>query len=86
MAIITVRVNEKLKKRMELLGDINWSESIRRAVERRLDMEDSIQRGLSIDPGRFDDAMAAQDRIRGRTSGTWSGAEEIRGWRDSRRR
>ncbi len=85
MAIITVRVDEKLKRRMDLLADINWSEFIRRAIERRLDMEDSIQRSLSIDLSRLDVAMAVQDRIRERTSGAWSGAEEIRRWRDSRR-
>jgi hypothetical protein len=85
MAIITIRVDEDLKRRMETVGEINWSEFVRGAIRRRLDLEESLRRSLDVDRDRIDGAIRVQDRIRGRTSGEWSGAEEIRRWRDSRR-
>ncbi len=36
MAIITVRVDDDLKKRMEHLKEVNWSEVARRAIEEKV--------------------------------------------------
>ncbi|AJB42868.1 hypothetical protein TCARB_1832 [Thermofilum adornatum 1505] len=38
MAIITVRIPEELKKKMREI-DINWSEYIRSAIEKRIEEE-----------------------------------------------
>ena len=75
MANVTVAVPEELKKKMEHVPDVNWSEVARQAFE------DTIRRK------QMREASEAIDRLResSKTPG-WSGAREIRKWRDSRRK
>jgi len=40
MPIITVRIPEELKKRMDRIRGINWSEVIRRAILERVSIEE----------------------------------------------
>lgn len=83
MAVLTVRVDDKLKERMAKCKELNWSEFIRSAIEERVEIEAAQERHL--DQGRLEEAIKTQDRIRAKTSGKWSGVKEIRKWRDTRR-
>jgi len=65
-------VPAELKKKMEKTGDVNWSEVAREAFEEEVKRKEMRE------------ASEAIDRIREKTrmSG-WSGAKEIRRWRDT---
>lgn len=79
MKVVSVKVDDRTKKKMESLPDINWSEVIRRSIRRRLETEESLRKG--IDRKRAMRAAMSMDRMRKMTSGRWSGSEEIRKWR-----
>lgn len=85
MAVVTVRVGEKLKAKMEKLRHVNWSEVIRSAIAQRISVEESLVARRSINLDLLAKAIDDQDRLRAKTSGQWSGAEEIRKWRESRK-
>jgi hypothetical protein len=68
--MMTVRVDEDLKERMRRHPKVNWSECIRESLERRVREEE------------MKEAVKEMDELAGKTTGTWSGAEEIRKWRD----
>ena len=73
MEIVTVRVPHSMREDMKSYNKINWSEEIRHAIEERLREE------------KMKKACAAQDKLRKKTSGKWSGAKEIRKWRERRK-
>jgi predicted transcriptional regulator len=77
MAIITVRVEDDLKKKMERLKEVNWSEITRRAIEEKIRELDLWQ---PIDLDRARKAAEDTDELRRRISG-WNSTEEIRKWR-----
>jgi hypothetical protein len=85
MAIVTVRLDEKLRNKMKKLRSVNWSEVIRSAIVERISLEESLPARRPIDVALLQKAIRDQDRLRAKTSGTWSGAEEIRKWRELRR-
>jgi len=85
MSVVTVRVNSELKKRMDRLRHVNWSEVVRRAIAERIALEETLASSRVIDTKRLEEAIRDQDRLRLKTTGKWSGAEEIRKWRDLRR-
>ncbi len=85
MAIVTVRLDEKLKAKMERLRHVNWSEIIRRAIAERISLEESLAATRSINVELLRKAVKDQDRLRSKTRGHWSGSEEIRKWRESRK-
>jgi len=85
VSIVTVRVDRELKKRMNRLRHVNWSEVIRRALAERIALEESLSSLRIVDVRRLGEAIRDQDRLRSKTTGKWSGAEEIRKWRDLRR-
>ena len=85
MALITVRIDDRLRDKMKRLRHVNWSEVIRAAIAERISLEESIAARNRIDPERLQRAIADQDRLRAKTSGTWSGAEEVRKWRELRK-
>ncbi len=78
MAIITVRVDEELKKRMESLSHINWSDVVRRAITERVNEEELWRR---IDRRRLIQAAASNDALRRQVKG-WDSVMEIRRWRE----
>ena len=84
MALITVKVDEDLKKRMASHADLNWSEIVRAAIEERLRAEETTRRG-KLDRARMRDAIVLSYQVRDKTSGNWSVTEEIRRWRELRR-
>ena len=85
LAIVTVRLDEQLKQKMKKLRHVNWSEVIRTAINERISQEETLASQRSIDVASLRKAMADQDRLRSKTTGTWSGAEEIRKWRELRK-
>jgi len=85
MAIVTVRLDEKLKAKMEKLRHVNWSEIIRSAIAERISLEESLAGARSINFDLLREAVRDQDRLRSKTSGGWSGSEEIRKWRELRK-
>jgi len=85
LAIVTVRLDEQLKQKMKKLRHVNWSEVIRTAINERISQEETLASQRSVDVASLRKAMADQDRLRSKTTGTWSGAEEIRKWRELRK-
>ena len=84
MALITVKVDEDLKRRMASHADLNWSEIVPSAIEERLRAEETTRK-KKLDRPRIREAIAMSDRIREKTSGNWSVTEEIRRRRELRR-
>lgn len=83
MKVVSVRVDEKTKAQMDLYRDVNWSEVVRRAIQNRVEVEARL-RG-KMDRARALRAAEDMERLRAKTSGKWSGVEEIRRWRETRR-
>ena len=79
LPIITVRIDEDMKRKMDKLRHINWSEVIRSAIARRI--EEEMRR--RIDRRRLLWASAITESLRRRAIG-WSSVGEIRRWRGSR--
>lgn len=74
LANVTVSVPEELKKRMEHMKAVNWSEVARQAFEETVRREKMMRASEAIDRLRVDAGR-----------GKWSGAREIRKWRDKNR-
>ncbi|MEM2935749.1 MAG: hypothetical protein QW231_01055 [Candidatus Bathyarchaeia archaeon] len=85
MSVVTVRVDEDLKAKMEKLKHVNWSEVIRKAIAERVMVEEALTARRTINMSLLEEAMKDQDRLRAKTTGRWSGVEEIRKWRELRR-
>ena len=75
MPVISVRVSEEIKRRMDRLKHINWSEVIRRAIIEVLEEEEG--RNLAK-------ALLINERIRKKAPKGWDSTELIRFWRDHR--
>lgn len=82
MQVVSIRVDEQLKRRMERLRHVNWSEVIRGAISTKIREEE--QRERSVDPQLLLRAKSNTDRLR-RPSPGWNSTEEIRKWRNQRR-
>jgi len=78
MGIITIRVDEELKKKMESLSHINWSDIVRKAIIERVNEEELWRR---IDRGRLIQAASLNDALRREVKG-WNSVMEIRRWRE----
>ena len=73
MAVISVRIDDELKKKMERFPYVNWSEIVRRELEKIVERLEG--RSLA-------EALLLNERIKKRFAGDTT--ELIRGWRDSR--
>jgi Arc/MetJ-type ribon-helix-helix transcriptional regulator len=82
LEVVSIRVDEQLKRRMEHLRYVNWSEVIRSAISAKIREEE--QRERSVDPELLLRAKVDTDRLR-RPSPGWNSTEEIRKWRNQRR-
>jgi len=79
--VVSVKVDDDTKRRMEGLRDLNWSEVVRTAIERRLEAEEALRR--PIDRARAKRAVRAMDRLReSLPAGDYDLGKEIRKWRD----
>jgi len=72
MTTISIRVDEELKEKMKELENVNWPRYLREAIIDRI-REEEMRKACRI-----------MDEIASKTSGKWSGAKEIRRWRDLR--
>jgi len=80
--VVSVKVDKKTKRRMRRLAQVNWSETIRMAIEKRAEEEELKER--QVDPQELEEAVKIADSIR-RPSLGWSSTEEIRKWRERRK-
>lgn len=86
MAIITIRVPDRLRKNMRKFRNINWSSTIRKAIEDRIMIEQSREkrdRALIIDANRTIERVFAESSKK-YGSIEYDSAATIRSWRDSR--
>jgi len=74
------RLGEETKVKMERYKDINRNEAIRDTIERRMEIEEGLRGG--IDKERALKASEDMKRLKSKSSGKWSGVEEIRRWRE----
>jgi hypothetical protein len=86
--VVTVKVDRATKRRMAKLREVNWSEVIREAIRRRLDLEEGLR--APFDQRRAMIAAKRMDEFRKRIGPVdFDSTKEIRKWRDrdgSRRR
>lgn len=88
MSVVSFRIDEELKRKMKRKKYVNWSEVVRGAIEERIELEDSLSlQKRTKDFHAISEAVRSIEGVRNKTiHGRWSGAEEIRKWRDQRRR
>jgi hypothetical protein len=78
MAVITMRIGDDLKKKMETMKEINWSEVARKAIEEKIRETELWER---VDVAKLRDAAKDTDSLRRSVEG-WDSTEEIRRWRE----
>jgi predicted transcriptional regulator len=77
MPVFTVRVDEQLKRKMDDLKEVNWSEVTRAAIEEKVKEMEMWRR---VDVRRMKLASAETDELRRKVEG-WNSTSEIRRWR-----
>lgn len=82
MEVISVKVDKRVKEKMKKLSNVNWSETIRRALAAKIEEEEAKTR--TIDTESLLEAASITDRIR-KASRHWRSTEEIRRWREERK-
>jgi len=75
MATISVRIDSELKKEMDKLNHLNWSEIIRATIKKTIQNES--KKKLAI-------AVLINERIRKKAPASFSSVEIIRQFRDIR--
>jgi predicted transcriptional regulator len=78
MPIITLRVDDDLKKKMDELREVNWSEVAREAIREKITEAELWE---PIDIFLLKEASADTDALR-RTIKGWESTAEIRKWRE----
>lgn len=81
MAIITVRIDDELKKEMDELSYINWSEVIRQSIIKTIEEERRKRLEKKKDFKRIREASIRAEEISEVIGGSKS-EEVIREWRD----
>jgi hypothetical protein len=84
MEVVSVKVDKKTKEKMQRFSNINWSDTIRIAIQTRLEEEEMKAR--NIDLKELEEASRISDSLRKQFPPGWDSTEEIRKWRDSRKR
>ena len=79
MVVVSFRISEELKRRMEELKHINWSEVVRRAIAEVVEREELKM--CRKDLSRIRSAIIRAERLSRRVEG-WSSVEELRRWRE----
>ena len=79
MVVVSFRISEELKRRMEELKHINWSEVVRRAIAEVVEREELKMRRKDL--SRIRSAIIRAERLSRRVEG-WSSVEELRRWRE----
>jgi len=86
LALVTIRVPERLRKEMRKLKSVNWSALIRDAIETRLELE---RQRTGKDRERIREANMQADAVYGEMRRKYghvqfNSAETIRYWREMR--
>ncbi|MEZ0318447.1 MAG: hypothetical protein ABWK05_00420 [Pyrobaculum sp.] len=76
MEVVSFRVSRELKKKMEELSHVNWSEVVRRAIAEEV----ARQEALRIDRERALRALLELYSLR-QEAGGWDSLAEIKKWR-----
>jgi len=79
--VVSFRISEELKRKMDELSYINWSEVVRRAIAEVVAREEARRRGKDLK--RVRRAVVRSEALSRRVEG-WSSVEEIRRWREGR--
>ncbi len=80
MPTMSTKIPENLKKRIEKLSHINWSEVMRTAVLKRVEEEE--KRIMDRDSKLIDHTIQIMDQLRRKAKGNTT--EELRAWREIR--
>lgn len=84
MTVFSLRIPEDLKKKMESLSNINWSEEIRFFLSIRIQEEIACR---NIDPMRLERAVKSSNELKKIhiAEENWDSTQELKKWRDQRR-
>ena len=80
--VVSIKVDKRVKDKMKKLSNVNWSETIRRALAQKIEEEETKAR--TVDTKSLLEAASLTDRVR-KASRQWSSTEEIRRWRETRK-
>jgi hypothetical protein len=80
--VVSVKVDKHVREKMKKFSNVNWSETIRRALAAKIEEEESKTR--TLDTKALFEAASLTDSIR-KPSKRWSSTEEIRKWRETRK-
>lgn len=83
MEVVSAKVDKQVRDKMRRLGHVNWSEVIRSALITKIKEEEAKLR--SVDKASLIEASSMTDRIRKSSKG-WDSTEEIRRWREARKK
>lgn len=84
MEVVSFKVDSATKRRMARIRDINWSEVLRDAIRRRLEVEERLR--APIDRRQALEAARRMDEFRSQIGPSeYNSTKEIRRWRDLRR-
>lgn len=75
MPLLTVKIDDELRKRISRMKNVNWSEVVRNAI--RLHLAKGEQRDLVK-------ATLMNEKLRKRPVGRWDSVEVVRYWREHR--
>ena len=80
--VISFRIDEKLKRKMEKLRHINWSDIVRKAIQETIEREEErLRRKKNVQ--KVKEALARNIALERKVE-EWSSVEEIRKWREKR--
>ncbi len=79
--VVSFRISRKLKKRMDELRHINWSEVVRRAIQEVVMREEAKMRRKNLEAIK---RASLRCRELSRRVEGWSSTREIRRWREQR--
>jgi len=79
--VVSFRIDRKIKRKMDELKHINWSEIVRRAIIEAIRREETKNRKKDLTKVRR--AALRSERLSRKVDG-WSSVEEIRRWRERR--
>lgn len=84
MTVFSLRIPEDLKKKMENLSNMNWSEEIRFFLRKRI--QEVIAR-RNIDPIKLENAVKSSNELRKIhiAEENWDSTHELRKWRNQRK-
>ena len=77
-----MKVDKETRNKMRRLANVNWSETIRRAINETIEREELAER--NVDPRDIKEGLKIAQSIR-RPSKGWDSTKEIRKWRELRR-